>query len=186
MSSEANIPREGDGKAPGFKLTPLFLLKNFEEIIGCVGMCVIIAVISLNVFLRYFFSKSIPWAEEVAVIGFSCVIFIGSAAAFKRHMHVGIDFLVGLLPPRARAAVSMATSIFVLAFNAYITYLGWIYTCESWDKPTSILFIPYSFVVVPICIGFASMTVYAAMDLIARLRRDYAGGVTQRFKEGDV
>lgn len=169
-----------------FRLTWDFVLRNWEEIIGCIGMSVIIVVISLNVFLRYFFNNSIPWAEEISVIGFSCVIFIGSAAVFKRHMHVGIDFVVGLLPDWLRSAVNYATSVFVLVFTAYITYLGWIYSVESWDKPTSILYIPYFFVNIPICIGFASMTVHGALDLFARFRRGREAGVTQRFREGDV
>jgi len=186
MSSDANPPREEANIAPKFRLTPSFLLKNFEEIISCTGMCVIIAVISFNVFLRYFLNKSIPWAEEIAVIGFSCVIFIGSAAVFKRRMHVGIDFLVTLLPEKWRSALSFGVGVFALVFNAYITYLGWIYAYESWDKPTSILLIPYFFVVIPICIGFASMTAYSVLDLAARLQLCRADGVAQCSREGDL
>lgn len=186
MSSDANPLREEGDARPAFRLTPLFLLKNFEEIISCAGMCVIIAVVSLNVFLRYFLNKSIPWAEEIAVIGFSCVIFIGSAAVFKRRMHVGIDFMVMLLPEKPRSALSFAVAVFALVFNASITYLGWIYAYESWDKPTSILHIPYFFVVIPICIGFASMTVYSALDLADRLRLRSGGAAAGHSGEGGL
>lgn len=184
MASDPAAPPGERGEK--FRLTPAFLLRNFEEIISCAGMCVIIAVISLNVFLRYFLNASISWAEEISVIGFSCVIFIGSAAVYKRHMHVGIDFVVGIVPPRARSAITYATSVFAVLFNAFITYLGWIYAVESWAKPTSILFIPYFFVVIPISIGFASMTLYSVRDLIERHRASYHGGATQRFREGDI
>ncbi len=171
---------------PLFTFKPSSLLGNFEEIVSSAGMCLIIVVVSLNVFLRYFANKSIAWAEEISVIGFSCVIFIGSAAVFKRHMHVGIDFLVSLLPAGVRSVLSFIVGVFVLIFNAFITYLGWIYAVESWDKPTSILHIPYFFVVIPICIGFASMTVYAALDLKKRIWKNHAASVTQRFQEGDL
>ncbi len=164
----------------------LFAARHFEEIISCAGMSIIIVVVTLNVLLRYFLSKSIPWAEEVAVIGFSCVIFIGSAAVYKRHMHVGIDFLVGLAPRPVQAVINYLTGVFLLVFNGYITYLAWIYSVESWDKPTSILFIPYFFVNIPICIGFASMSVYALLDLVRRHRHWYSARVTQRAERRDA
>ncbi len=156
------------------RITPLWLLKNFEEIISCAGLVVIIAVVSVNVTLRYIFSESIAWAEEVSVIGFSCVIFIGSAAVYKRNMHVGIDFIVGLLPAGPRKAVFFLTKVFMLVFTSYVAYLGWIYSVEAWERPTSILFIPYFFVDIPICIGFASMAVYSIIDFVGLVRKGAA------------
>ena len=156
---------------------------NFEEIISCAGMCVVLIVVTINVMLRYFLSRSIPWAEEISVIGFSCVIFIGSAAVYKRNMHVGIDFIIGLLPRPAQAALTFLTHVFLFVFNCYITYLAWVYSVESWEKPTSILSIPYFFVNIPICIGFASMSVYAFLNL-ARRFRGWRGIVAARSAKG--
>ena len=190
MTVNDNAPPNGAAQppSPGFTMkTGLrFLVRNWEEIISCIGMCVIIGVISLNVGLRYFFNASIAWAEEVSVIGFSCVIFIGSAVVFKRHMHVGIDFAVNLLPGPARAALNYVTSVFVILFCAYITYLGWIFSIEAWNKPTHILFLPYFFVNIPICLGFASMTFYGVRDLVLRHRKRNEANVTQRFREGGI
>ena len=186
-SDSAEAPVRGTECAsgwPGFNLKWNNLLRNWEEIISGIGMVVIIAVISLNVFLRYFFNNSISWAEEISVIGFSCVIFIGSAAVFKRRMHVGIDFVVGLLPNRARMAVSFATSVFTVFFCSYISYLGWIYSVASWEKPTSILHIPYFFVNIPICIGFISMTVHAIMDVCVYFRAKPKSGTDLPVGEG--
>ncbi len=152
------------------RITLLWLVKNFEEVISCLGLLLIIVVVSINVALRYFFASSIAWAEEVSVIGFSCVIFIGSAAVYKRNMHVGIDFIVNMLPTVARKIVFVTTKIFMLVFTLYVTYLGWIYSIEAWDKPTSILYIPYFFINIPICIGFASMAYYSLRECIALLQ----------------
>lgn len=159
----------------------LFAVKNIEEIVSCIGMGIIIIVVSINVVLRYLFSRSMPWTEEVSVICFSCVIFLGSAAVHKRGMHVGIDFVVNLLPEKLRNAVAFATRVFLTLFMGWVAWLGWVYAIESWEKPTSILFIPYFFVNIPICLGFASMTIYSAIGLaraVGRHRR------LQREKEG--
>ncbi len=152
------------------KITPLWLLKNIEEVISCLGLVLIIVVVAINVTLRYFFANSIAWAEEISVLGFSCVIFIGSAAVYKRNMHVGIDFVVNLLPTPLRKAVFALTRIFLLVFTGYVTYLGWVYANEAWDKPTSILFIPYFYINFPICLGFASMAFYSFVDFLKLLR----------------
>ena len=164
-----NVPSSQENNA-GRRVTPLWLLKNFEEIISCLGLVLIIVVVSINVTLRYFFARSIAWAEEVSVIGFSCVIFIGSAAVYKRNMHVGIDFVVNMLPTVVRRIIFIGTRLFLLVFTAYVAYLGWIYSMEAWDKPTSILFIPYFFINIPICIGFASMAVHSLLGCLALLK----------------
>lgn len=166
---ERNARQERRG---GWWRTGLFFcLGNAAEIISCLGLVTTICVVCLNVLLRYCFSRSLSWAEEISVLGFSCVIFIGSAAAYRRHMHVGIDFVVNLLPASLNAVIGHAVAAFLLCFNSYIAWLAWTYSVESWEKPTSILFIPYFFVNIPICIGFALMAGYAARDLLSRLRR---------------
>ena len=164
-----NAPPNRDGDSER-RITPLWLLKNFEEVVSCLGLVLIIVVVTINVTLRYFFARSIAWAEEVSVIGFSCVIFIGSAAVYKRNMHVGIDFVVNLLPALWQRILFIVTKLFLLVFTAYVAYLGWIYSMAAWDKPTSILFIPYFFINFPICVGFASMAVYSLIDCVALLR----------------
>lgn len=169
MDCNAGCGRRGGG----WKSALFFCFGNFAEIVSCLGLLTTICVVCLNVLLRYCFSRSISWAEEISVLGFSCVIFIGSAAVYRRHMHVGIDFVVNLLPAFLRAVIEYAVAAFLLCFNCYIAWLAWVYSVESWEKPTSILFIPYFFVNIPICIGFALMACYAARDLAVRLRRSF-------------
>lgn len=173
-AADAGVGKSPSGLSPGGMLW--FLIRNIEEIIGCIGMCVTILVVSVNVALRYLFSQSMSWTEEVAVIGFSCVIFLGSAAVYKRGVHVGIDFVVNCLPENIRRAIAFLTLVFLMVFNGWLTYLGWVYAVESWEKPTSILFIPYFFVNLPICLGFGSMTVYSVVKLVAAVRGRAARG----------
>lgn len=55
-------------------------------------------LIGMQVFSRYVLNNSIFWAEEVGRMCLVWITFLGATAAFRRHQHAGIDFLVRRLP----------------------------------------------------------------------------------------
>lgn len=148
-----------------------FIVLNFEEIIAGAGLVITILAIAFNVVMRYFFSNSQNWAEEIATLGFAWVVFVGAAAVYKRNMHIGIDAVVNILPAGIRSALDVSLNVFLVVLNAYLTYLSLVFSIEAWVKPTHILLIPYTFVDLSATVGFSFMTVHAAADLVEKLRR---------------
>lgn len=158
-------------------------ITHLDDIVGCLGLTVTLVVVSANVFLRYFLSSALPWVEEIATMGFAYAIFIGAAAVYKRHMHIGIDLIVNLLPKSGAKAVNFLVSAFIFVFSVFIVYLGWINAVEAWEKPTAYLKIPYFFINISIPVGFAYISAYSARDLIMLIQgKEREDGLT----EGDT
>ena len=58
-------------------------LRNFEEIVACTALTVVVLSTSWGVFTRYVSAQPATWSAEIAAVGFCWAIFLGSAAAFK-------------------------------------------------------------------------------------------------------
>ena len=147
----------------------LFLKNNFEEIISGTGMVVTILAVAFNVTMRYFFSRSQSWAEEIASLGFAWTVFVGAALVYKHRMHIGIDVFVNALPEKMKASMLNVTNLFLVLVNVYLTYLSLVFSVSAWTKPTAILYIPYTFVDLSATVGFALMTIHS----IRILRMDW-------------
>lgn len=134
------------------------LAKNFEEIICAVFLVTMIALVILNVFLRYLFSYSIFWSEEVATICFVWCVFIGASATYKHKMDIGIDFLVTKTPAKVEKFIRFAVLIILLAINGYIFYMAIVFTQIAWPKPTAVLGVSSAVVNSALIVGFGLIT----------------------------
>jgi TRAP-type C4-dicarboxylate transport system permease small subunit len=50
-----------------------------------------VALVSISVVLRYFFSTGILWSEEFVRYAYIWLIFLGSVTAIKQNAHIGLD-----------------------------------------------------------------------------------------------
>ncbi len=137
------------------------ILKNLDEIIA--GGCIIgtISIVLVNVFTRYILNTGIYWTEEVATGLFVWSVFIGSAAAYKKHMHVGVDMIVKRLPPRGKFIVKIAVDFLLIVINFYITRISITYIIVSYRKVTPVLELSSAFISGSILVSFALMSIYA-------------------------
>ncbi len=143
------------------------VMKNFEEIISGTALAVTVTIVTVNVVFRYFFSLSFNWAEEIATIAFSWVVFVGAAACYKRKMHIGIDVVVNLMPKQLRAKLEKGIGVFLVLLNCYLFYLSVVFAASAWDKPTAVLLLPYTFVDGSACVGFAFMIHHSIRQLLS-------------------
>lgn len=141
------------------------LLPNLDLIFSGLFLCVTVLVVIVNVALRYLFHGGLFWAEEVATTSFIWSVFIGSAAAYRYKMHIGIDFISQLGPAKFRAAVAVIINLLMLIINGYIVYLSTLFISANKLKRTPVLDIPALYVNSALTVGFSLMAVYALFFL---------------------
>lgn len=141
-------------------------LRNIEELISGTALAVTIVTVVFNVIMRYLFIRSFNWAEEIAAIGFSWVVFVGAAACYKRKMHIGIDVIVSSLPDSLQTGLNIAIDGFLVLLNVYLTYLSLVFSIHGWTRPSAVLRIPYTFVNVSATIGFGFMLMHSIRFLL--------------------
>lgn len=142
----------------------LWLVRNIEEIIGSACLACMGLVTAYNVVCRYAFNSAKSWAEELAVICLTWAVFMGSAAAYKRNLHAGMDFFVARLPKKAQHWLRTAVMVLLTAFFVYITVIGWQFTTTI-TKTTTYFRISYFYLDIAVVLCFFSMTVYSLVYL---------------------
>lgn len=102
-----------------------------ERWVAALGL-LIICIISLgNVVVRYTTDASFAFTEEFSVFLLVVVTFAGAAVAARRHVHIRIELVEGLLPVRLRPL------LYVLQWAASVLLLGlvvWYGALLTWEE----------------------------------------------------
>lgn len=78
-----------------------------------------------NTVLRYVFSYSPEWMEELVIYLIVWAAFVIASTLVEERRHVGATFLVDLLPPGLHRAVEVATSLLALGFCILVLLYGY-------------------------------------------------------------
>ena len=145
------------------------ILSNLEEIISGSFLIFTTILVITNVFMRYFLRTGLYWTEEVATGSFVWAVFIGAVAGYKRHQHIGVDFLLLRLPRGIQTVVRLFVDIILLLINGYLTYLSFVFIRASHIKPTPVLGISSAYISSALLVSFFLMTIYSVIFLIQNL-----------------
>ena len=119
-------------------------------------LMLMVAVVTLGVFFRYFLNASLVWYDEFASYLLVWLTFYGAVVASYRRRHIGFEIAVSKLQPNARRIADIVAESFVLVFQAVLFYYGWLLTRTMGDETAvSLVWIKMSWVysVLPITGG---------------------------------
>jgi TRAP-type C4-dicarboxylate transport system permease small subunit len=98
-----------------------WLDENLEEAV-CAGLLFFMATLALaNILTRYFTNISLAFSEEIEVSLLVYLTMLGTAAGFKRGIHLGLVFLVNWFPRPAQRWLRVAGA--VLASGLFLALL---------------------------------------------------------------
>lgn len=78
----------------------------------------------INVVMRYFFSSSFSFTEEITVTAFVWVTMFGIAAGYKKVAHLGMSFFVDLMPQKGKSIMALFSMICSVIMLAILFYYG--------------------------------------------------------------
>ena len=81
--------------------------------IMCIGVI-------MSVFLRYFFSFSFRWVDELTRYLFIYMVFLGIPIAFRQKTHVNIQFFASFFTKKIKYLVSIFSDLLILITILYI------------------------------------------------------------------
>ena len=100
------------------------LLSRLVEGLVILGATVIVAMVTTEVVLRYVFSHSLIFTEELSRYLMVWIVFLGSALAIRDGSHIRISILVNRLSPRLQQHMRLAAYCLTLIFLLVITIEG--------------------------------------------------------------
>ena len=116
-------------------------------------------LIALQVLLRAALNYSIPWSEEVALMGFIYITFFTMAIAVRHDQHLRVELFVSKFPRVGKKAIDMLDNLIMLVISIMMLVTGIklvqyglssIMPATRW--PTSVIYLP-----TPICGLMASI-----------------------------
>jgi TRAP-type C4-dicarboxylate transport system permease small subunit len=160
------------------KITLKLILTNLDAIITAATLSICVVLVNANVIMRYFFNNPIRWAEEVVTSLFVWTVFIGSAYAYRKHSHLGVDILVNLMPPKMKAVVKAVMSVvelFVLSMltvisSQYVYHLIFNRAGKLKVIMTDMLRIPKWWTGIAVPIGFGLSVIYSVYFMVKGVR----------------
>jgi TRAP-type C4-dicarboxylate transport system permease small subunit len=182
MTGAARGATEPEPSRPGSPPPGLgrWLLGHVEEVIGGAAFVAMTGIVFVNVVFRYVFNDPIPGADEVATLCFTWAVFVGAAAGIRQRLHIGIEFIAALFPPRGRAALGLLVVVLMAVFAGLVGIYGAQLMLSGHFKRTPVLQWSYVWVYLAIPVGAALMLLRLlpiAAEYLARLR---GGGAPAR------
>lgn len=135
------------------------LLDQFEEIVACIALGVVVVSVSWGVITRYITAQPAAWASELATLAFAWLVFFGASGCIKYRLHPSIDMLVRRLPDTLQATVRLLNHILLLAFFAFMTWFGTRFAIDAIDNPSPVLRWPLAWLYGPVAFCFGLMII---------------------------
>src|ERR1700692_2483550 len=91
------------------------------------GICLLasVAINFVNIIGRYFFSVSIPWAEEIMLFLMVGCVFTGCCAVAWEGRQIRMDVVVSMLPDKVRDFLALLSELVMIATAAAVAAFAW-------------------------------------------------------------
>src|SRR5205814_5961537 len=109
-------------------------LNQLIVIVSSVALLGASLVLTYSVIVRYFLKFSTDWQDEMSVFLIIGAVFMSAAAIQARRGHVGIEAIVGLLPPGVNRVRQLAVDFASFAFCAFFAWKSWTLLEEAWTE----------------------------------------------------
>jgi TRAP-type transport system small permease protein len=137
-----------------------------------VCMFILVVLVCALVFIRFFPVFSMGWADEIVELAFAWMVFMGTAAVWRSHEHITIDFLPqALAGTRAGRTLDVVLGLLVLGFLAVFTWQGWFFMIQSSSNTSPMLTMPRPLWYATIPMSGLVMIVYTVSRILNDFRR---------------
>ena len=131
-----------------------------------------------NIIGRYFFSVSIPWAEEIMLFLMVGCVFTGCCAVAWQGRQIRMDVLVSMLPPTPRRLLALLSELVLIAAAIVVVIFAWpvIMQLAAFDERSQAANFPLVIPQAMVPIGYTLMALLVAIRLLITARRSGASG----------
>ena len=136
-----------------------------KALVGVLASGVIVSVL-----LRYVFSISFVWSEEILTMVFVATTFFGAALGLREHEHIAITHFVDKLPRGPRRILSVLSNAVIILVASFVFYysLRMIQKVGKVPSPATGIVKGAYYSMVPI--SFLITIFYAVVDSIGQFR----------------
>jgi len=145
------------------------------------AVALFIVAITLLVFISAVMrtiSHPINWAQDMSLLLFAWVVFLGADVALRRSDFLRVDILMNRFPKKLQEFLYYLWYILAILFLCILVVYGFPLALENTKRPFQSMGISYSWATMSVPIGSALMIITIVIKLISR----YKGTGTQEEK----
>ena len=139
------------------------LLDAFDRLVCwliMLAMALMVAVVSVQVFLRYGFNSSLDWADDIGRLLFVTSVFLAVPIAVKHNAHISIELLVARLPEGLRDGLARFVALLSAEMMALIAWYTVGVAAEQWGEMLPTVNLTIAVFMLPVGLGAAHSAVH--------------------------
>ena len=141
-------------------------IEKIEKLFLAVTVAIMIIVITYQVILRYVFSASNAWSEELARYLFIYDVMVAAAIATRRNSHLQVDAFIGILKPRTKAIYTVIATIVGIVFLVFLFCYSVVLCQAAAVNVSAGLKIPLK---IPMSVPYACMPIGAVLMILTSI-----------------
>jgi TRAP-type C4-dicarboxylate transport system permease small subunit len=129
-----------------------------------------VAINFANIIGRYFFSVSIPWAEEIMLFLMVGCVFTGCCAVAWEGRQIRMDVIIAMMPAKVHDLFHLLSDLVLIAAAAAVTAFAWpvITQLAAFDERSQAADFPLVIPQAMVPIGYTLMALLVAVRLLTR------------------
>jgi TRAP-type C4-dicarboxylate transport system permease small subunit len=131
------------------------------------------------------FKHPLNWAQDVALVAFAWLIFIGGDVAVRGSGLIGVDMVVSKLPKSVQKWLDVFYKCLIIAFLCVLVFYGIRMVRQGWSRQIAALGISYGWVTLAVPVGSFLMIISTAISLVKRIKTP-AGQAVSAEKARDI
>lgn len=145
---------------------------KFEEYFLVSTLAFSVALLFVQVVMRFIFENSLSWSEELARYMFIWQAWIAVGFATKHSKHINLDFAINMCSPKVKEILYWVAHIIWLAFALYMTYKAYQFTSRIFVRNTvsAAMEIKMGYVYLAVPVGCALMSFRLVQVMMAKIR----------------
>ena len=147
------------------------LWDNGIEAVSALMVVALTVIVFLQVFNRFVLKTPLAWSEDLAMLLFQWVVFLGAAIGVKRLRHFGIELLVRRLPLRVRHGVELLTPVVMAIVALVMIFQGWTLLTFNRTRIYPTMDLSYTWAFLPIPLSGLLILVYLVQLEVRRWRQ---------------
>lgn len=127
-------------------------------------------IVCLQVFNRFVLKTPLAWSEDMAMLLFQWVVFLGAALGVKRMRHFGIELVVRHFPERLRHWVELLAPAVMTVVALVMIFQGWAILRLNQARIFSSMELTYIWAFLPIPLSGVLILIYLVQLELDRWR----------------
>lgn len=133
-------------------------------------LAIMVVMVFGNVVLRYGFGSGITISEEISRLLFVWLIFLGAIPVMHQHGHLGVEYIVGALPPAGRRICRIVSDLLMLGCCAVFGWGAWEQTQLNLANAMPVSGLPTAWAYGAAAVSAAGLAGLILVDLVRTMR----------------